>query len=298
MARAYAGATRARVMRMHPASWAVPYAVVAAGAWIAAQAGVPLRAFAPNLVACILGSLACVALRGGSFSRLRFAMGGALLGILLVAFSLLSPGDDGVHRWLALGPVHLHASSVVMPWLVACSAVFASRTLTALLWTATVMALHVAQPDAGQATVFAVASIALMALERPKKALMPMTAGLSLLGVACAWLRPDPLQPVDHVERIVVLAFAEGRVVGIAAVLLLVLLVVSVLMPTRSASKPSALRVALALAMATSMLVSCVGHFPVPILGAGAGPVLGFYGSLIVAEVAEENAVRGSGVRG
>jgi hypothetical protein len=71
--------------------------------------------------------------------------------------TLLGPGEDGVHGWLRVGPVRLHAAALLPPLLLA-----ALERLARVRgwWVAALVAVGVVsalllQPDAAQATAFA-----------------------------------------------------------------------------------------------------------------------------------------------
>ena len=262
----------------------LPLAAIALGAFVTSREGTSARAFAVNGAAAVLGTALAVAVGRLSGTALqRASVPAAIVAVLLTASTLLFPGLDGVHRWLALGPVRLHASTVFAPWvLLAISANLPRRFALSVVLALAMSGLHAVQPDAGQGTAFALAVCALLARARlipwPQRALG--CAAVLALGLA-AWLQPDPLAPVPHVERIVHLAAGQGLVLGVAAVLSLALLLLpSVWTATRAPASedPGAmLSVGLAVYFLATVLVTELGNFPVPVLGAGAGPVLGWY---------------------
>ncbi|WP_205507650.1 hypothetical protein [Myxococcus vastator] len=130
--------------------------------------------------------------RQPDLTRSRAATPLAIIAILLTASTLLFPGLEGIHRWVALGPVRLHASAIATPWvLLGMSAALHQR-----------FAASAAQPDTGQGTAFALAASALLLRAHPATWLPRLVscAGVLALG-ACAWLRPDPLAAVPHVGR-------------------------------------------------------------------------------------------------
>ncbi|MFP2904560.1 hypothetical protein ACLESD_05785 [Pyxidicoccus sp. 3LFB2] len=98
-----------------------------------------------------------------------------------------------------------------------------------------------------------------------------------------AWLRVDPLAPVDHVERIHMLAFSRGVPWVVAALVAGALLLAPMVMAARSAQGASArLALSLALYFGATIAVTFLGNFPVPVMGAGAGPVLGWFAAAVL----------------
>jgi hypothetical protein len=180
----------------------------------------------------------------------------AFLGVALTAATLLAPGLEGVHRWL--GPLQM--SPLAAPWVL--SALTQGRP-SAVPLALVLQAVHVAQPDAGQATAFGIA--AMVAAARRRVAL-PLAAMAAL-----AWMRPDPLAPVPHVELILGLAWA---VVGVGAPLALALLVAAPL------GRLDRTGVAMALYLGAAVAVTGIGAFPVPVLGFGAAHVVGAWTAL------------------
>lgn len=261
-----------------------PLPAVVVGAAVATLHGVPTMRFVPNVVAAAFGILVIV------FATARLAAAPrtsrpisptrtvALLfvAVLAVAATLIAPGVDGVHRWLPLGPFTLHPSAVVGPWLLATFATApkaAFGPLAALLCAAQL--IHLAQPDAAQATALALGALPVLVATTAAPTRVRLALALTLLALAIAtWFRPDPIQPVPHVEQILDLAAASGPGWLLASLAAAALLFTPFAWPLTPA------RVALGVYLLTALVVPCAGNFPVPILGAGAGHVLGWYAAL------------------
>jgi hypothetical protein len=98
---------------------------------------------------------------------------------------------------------------------------------------------------------------------------------LSLLVIAgLSWLRRDPLGPVDHVERIVGLAANLGMGWAGAAVVALLLLPVPFLLAGRGIAGRAGLAVGVYAAI--TMVAAFVRSFPVPVMGYGVSPIIGY----------------------
>jgi hypothetical protein len=159
-------------------------------------------------------------------------------------------------------------------------------------------ALHLAQPDAAQATAWGAASLVLITLS-PGGSLPRWSLGaVVLLSTALAWRRPDPLLPVPHVEGIVRLAAEAGLLWGVAALASLALIPLGVALAgvsRWSRASPLERRVTASLAMYLGIqaLTPAFGHFPVPVLGFGVSPLLGTWLSLgIVGVLADDRRGR------
>lgn len=97
------------------------------------------------------------------------------------------------------------------------------------------------------------------------------------LAAACL-LRPDPLEPVPHVEGIVGMAMARGPMLAVAA---LVSLAVLPFAQALLLERPVGL--VLATYTAGLLMAAWLGHHPVPVLGYGVSPILGYYGAVTLA---------------
>lgn len=256
-----------------------PLPALAVGILVMRASGVAATAWGQNLVACLIGILLCLALARPRSSRRGeaglLAAGVVALGCL--AATWLDPGVQGVHRWLRLGPVRLHPGALVLPVVLATLAGLeraGRRHVATLLAIATALLLAL-QPDAAQATAFAAGAVVLLLPRKGAEGqgwirLVPL---LALAGLS--WLRKDPLAPVRHVEGIVGLAMELGIGWGVAAVASLLLLPV----PFFAARGQGDGRVGLALGtyVALTILAPAVAHFPVPVLGQGASPIIGYF---------------------
>ncbi|WP_240359657.1 hypothetical protein [Pyxidicoccus trucidator] len=215
----------------------------------------------------------------------------AAVAFLAVAATLVFAGLDGVHRWIPLGPLRLNASASFLPWILgglAASSAKARAMAVALVLGAQLV--HVAQPDAGQATALAVGTVAMLAGGTVLRGWAQVAVGVTVVALAvCAWLRVDPLAPVDHVERILMLAFSHGVPWAGAVIVAGSMLLAPMVIAVRSQEGASArLALSLALYFGTTLGVTFLGNFPVPVIGAGAGPVLGWYAAAFLSS-------RGSG---
>ncbi len=261
-----------------PRRWLLllPLPALVLGALVAQRSGVSAKAFAVNAAAAVVGSGVAAFVSRLPATALARA---SVPAVLLTAATLLFPGLDGIHRWIALGPLRLHASAVLAPWvLLGMSAALHGRFAQATALALGMSAVHAAQPDAGQGTAFALAAGALLACAGTTHWLKRALACAGTLAVGfSAWLQPDPLAAVPHVERIVHLAAGLSPMLGLAAVLTLALLLLPAALGMRRGSDERALSGSLLVYLAATLGVTALGNFPVPVMGAGAGPVLGWY---------------------
>jgi cell division protein FtsW (lipid II flippase) len=261
-----------------------PVPALALGLLVMRASGVPAALWGQNVAAWLVGTLLVAGVWRTRTSRVRVRsavlMGVFTLGMLVA--TLLVPGMDGVHRWVPLGPVRLHAAALLLPLLLA---VVERLARVRGWWISAVFALTAAcvlvlQPDAAQATAFAAAAAILLlpgagrAAQRVICVLMlPVLAGV-------AWLRRDPLAPVPYVEKIVELAAGLGTGWAVAAVVSLLLLPAPFVLGGRGAARR--LGLALGTYVAITVIAPFLGNFPVPVMGFGMSPILGYFAGMSV----------------
>ena len=256
-----------------------PIPATLVGAATAHAQGVSLVAFLPNLAVLVAG--------GAGFLWLtrpeRAAAPPAWLPVAVVvavAATLVAPGIAGVHRWLPLGPLRINASVALAPWLF-WGLADEARWRGAATATIAVGAMHLAQPDAAQATALACGAIPLL-LGVARRHRRAAVAGASLLAVllvlaGAAWSRADPLPALPHVERVLVLALGRGPLWAAAAALAVAALFAPALDAWRGGGGGRLVGAVAALYLAGQLGATFVGNYPVPVVGAGAGPVLGWW---------------------
>lgn len=196
--------------------------------------------------------------------------------VLLLAAAVLLGGVeiDGAWRWLRVGPVLLHPASLVGSLLLLALARAAGSALCAVLAGATVLCFGVGN-DGAASLAFALGLSGLLPGERQHwKTLLPLCV-LAWCMVAWGWTRPDSLAPVPYVEEIVARTWSASALLGAAAALLLAMLPLPFLLAAREAGKRGA-RYALAGFWAGLVLAGLLGNYPIPVIGYGASPVIGW----------------------
>lgn len=90
-------------------------------------------------------------------------------------------------------------------------------------------------------------------------------------------LRPDPLKPIDHVERILHLIVGTSPFVVIVTLFAIALLFWPFISLRLSQRKNSTLAISFVSYLLVQFVVTDFRNFPVPVIGAGAAGVLGWY---------------------
>jgi len=255
---------------------AIAALATAAGAWTAHRAGFAIIAYIPDVAAIALGTAALF--RPAAITHIVRKYGVVAIAALMI-LTLFTPGMASVHRWIALGPIRLNVSSAVVPAIL--FLIWDQPGRASLLLAVFTASIYVLQPDAGQASAFAVSACPLITRAHPIKRAYRWAAVLAIAGLAAAaWFRPDPLAPVPYVELVFQLAMSGG----LASLFAVLVCAASLCIPF--ATNASAERKRLAFAFLAYFIccfaVTQLGSFPVPVLGAGAGPVLGWFLALVL----------------
>ena len=239
---------------------------IALGAVVMAQADIPLGIWIRNPIAWLLAGAVALLLA----SRGWLGAWLAPVALIIIALSLIGPDQQGVHRWLNLGPIQLNAAALVLP--AAIATFMRTPVVVAISAFAIIAGLLAWQPDISQLAAFALAATLLSTARWGLKG-----AGVALLlsagAIALCLSRPDPLAPVLHVEGIFALAWSQSPVLAVAMAVSLALTALSPLLRRKSA--PGAL--ALTTYFAATSLAVLLGANPVPLAGYGLSFVIGWW---------------------
>ena len=184
----------------------------------------------------------------------------------------------GPERWLRVGGVRIYVASALLPVLVFVLARVMRPSSATPRWAwglmpAALWALAV-QPDAPQASAFALACVLPLWRAPAGAGMKTLVAATLAAGVTWAWWQPDPLLPVPYVEGVLDLAGAAGPVALVAALAVLALPPLMLTRLARGSSDTALLSVAIYY-LAIDVL-AWRQLTPMPLLGFGAGPIVGY----------------------
>ena len=204
----------------------------------------------------------------------------AAAGIATILLPFASQGILGVHRWISVAGLRLHASAIAAPLIILCVA--ASRRISSAIAIGGIAAMILAlQPDAAQSTSLAAACVVILLQARARQRHGALLGVALLLAISAAsFVRHDPLPPVPHVEGIFKVVASWGPVSAAMATIALLLLPAPFFVAWHRHRRPTAL--ALGLYVALIVLAPAWGTFPVPVMGYGASPILGYFIALAV----------------
>lgn len=260
-----------------------PFPAFIVGALIMREHGIVSSRWGTNLIAGVLSAAICAVflVRSHPAMSKTAATISACLAVGTLAATFAMAGSMGVHRWIQAGPLTFHAGAICLPILIV--ALGALDTFGGKMrWGPLLLAISVAllllfQPDAAQATAFAGAAFALL-ISNKQRAGAAWAAALVIAALAAwTWTRVDPLAPVPYVEGIVGMARESGPVWMVSSIAALALPLPFFV--GSSGGHPAVTR-ALGVYLCICILAPFLGHFPVPLVGFGLSPIVGYFVAL------------------
>lgn len=188
-----------------------------------------------------------------------------------LAVTLFFPAVGGVRRWLDLGIFNVNAGMLVLPALLVLLSGMRCA-YPALLFGAAVLCF---QPDFSQLTAFSLG--ALPVLWRKGKPAVWSAVSMVFLAACllyCAGV-PTALEPAAHSEGILALLSNLSPLMRVAGWLALAL--IPGYFVRRFLERGSSSALCLAIYYATVILFSLTGQYPVPFMGFGLSPIVGYY---------------------
>lgn len=154
----------------------------------------------------------------------------------------------------------------------------AKKFLYSLILFVVVSTILCLQPDAGQATVFNLSALVLFLYNNKKIKLRLTVIIISALTIYLSWHQTDLLEPVSYVEDILYLTKDLGftGIAGIVIVLIF-LFIPFILTSFNQIRSVKILSASFIIYLLSSVIVTELGHFPVPVIGAGFSSVFGWF---------------------
>lgn len=195
-------------------------------------------------------------------------------GPLLVGATLLfGPEIDGVSRWLALGPLRLHAAALIAPMFVVALQLRdgISGTIACIL----LSGIIAIQPDMAAAIALA-GAVSLSLLHRfSRYRALQLLAALAAVGWTISV--PDRLAPVPFVEGVLQGQMGLGTMSGwLLAAIVSAALAAAIGMPSLDRDNRHKGGLALSGWFGGLTLASLIGNYPSPLIGYGAAPIIGY----------------------
>lgn len=197
--------------------------------------------------------------------------------ILLLGSTFWGPGIEGVHRWLRVPLFTLNISTIVIPITIAAlyRLIEEMQFAASLIGIGVIAILLFLQPDAAQLLAFSIPMIAIMLKSKISKII---TAGFSValfLLTLRSWMKLDSLQPVNYTEGILGLLFDTSIILYIWGIIALLWIPVCLFLICQKENRTMCVLITMYYWM--MLLATFIGNFPVPFMGYGLSPILGFF---------------------
>ena len=203
-----------------------------------------------------------------------------IISIVVLVFTFISSGIEGVHRWVSVGPIQLYVSVIVVPIIIInlWSLLQEGKTMIAIISIMCVSVILTLQPDASMMTAFSVSSIILSWNKIKNFSRFLVTVFLSGLTVV-TWIFLDGLEPVSYVEGIFKLVIDMGILGLILGVISLAVLIIPFLIfPPK---KNKIVSICFGIYFIIILISNIFGNFPVPLMGYGISPIIGYFISIV-----------------
>ena len=205
-----------------------------------------------------------------------------LASAFLLGLTFLGPNMEGVHRWLRLPLFTLNVSAMVMPIAIIAfyRLVEEKQFAISLIGIVGIAFLLYLQPDASQLLAFSLPMMVLLLKSEIPKIATGGISGLLLFLTARSWSHLDALQPVDYTEGVLTMLRDFSVVFYILGLAALFCMPVCFLISCKKKNRKICMGIAMYYWL--TILSTFVGNFPVPFMGYGLSPILGFYAVFVI----------------
>lgn len=244
---------------------------------------IPILVWGQNIACFLLMSfiLCLIITRKFNMNRSKYEKFILPFAIFLLSLTFLNPDMEGVHRWISIGFIKINAAMIAIPLtLIELWKALKTKSLffCSLIAIGIIMILFF-QPDASQLTGFAIPMMIMLCQKAKSRSKSLLIIIVFSLFVILSWMCLDKLPPVSHVERIIYMVAEMGFIWLILGVIsLLILPLPFILFPPKNSESISKY---IGFYYIIIILSTFFGSFPVPLMGYGISPIIGFYISLM-----------------
>lgn len=232
-----------------------------------------------NLVSIILLSFVCMFV-----SKINIKFNYKIIvfvSAFLLGATFSGPNIDGVHRWLSLPFITLNLSTIVIPITIAAfyQLIEDKQFVIAVAGIIVIAFLLYLQPDASQLLAFSLPIIIMLLKSNISKIIKGSFSVLLSFLTLKSWICLDTLQPVNYTEGVLTMLHDLSGVLYIIGIAALFWIPIYFLISCTSEHRNICIGITLYYWL---MIISTfIGNFPVPFMGYGVSPILGFYIFLI-----------------
>ena len=200
-----------------------------------------------------------------------------ILSVLFLCSPFLSAGIEGVHRWIQIGPISLNTAFIFLPiLLIAINKLFeVGQSKVGYIVILAIAFILFLQPDASMLSAFSVALLPIFYSNHNSMFFRYGILVILLILSIISWWNIDNLQPVSYVEDIIVLAKESGWLYLHFSVISLFILLWPFAKIDRCQQR-GVISISLGLFFLVLILSTLFGNFPVPLIGYGISPIIGY----------------------
>lgn len=238
---------------------------------------VPIVISIQNLMATLIFGLMAVALiyrKITSNDQIIIA-----ISLILLLLTLFGDGTDGVNRWIRLVIINVNVAMIVLPISIVASynLLIKNRVNYALIAIVSIAIILTIQPDASQLMGFSI-PIVIILFDKKININVITRYVVSLILVflmILSWIFLDNLAPVSYVEGILGLLNNMSPILLVTGIISLILIPLPfILFPPREFRR---LSICIGLYYSLIMISTLFGNFPIPFMGYGISPIIGYY---------------------
>lgn len=260
---------------------------VLAGTWIMYAQGISKSIYIQNIIYLMIGSLlSMVYMSVKCRITMKALCPAAVLNLLFLSSPFFFRGTDGVHRWFRLGTLGLNVAFISLPLLL----IFIHKLLynghlkfCCFLVLAAAVILFL-QPDASMISAFSIALIPVF-YRNSKMGIFKYIFVILLILSGISWINIDHVEPVSYVEDIIVLAQRSGWPYLLCCILSIIILLLPFI-KRNCGERCKGVSESFGLFFIVLILSTVPGNFPVPLIGYGISPIIGY---LICVSYVEKN---------
>ena len=267
-----------RLLNFIPLLMAVPSIIIGVIAMYTNK--VPLAIFGQNIFYLVLaGIISYIVLLKKSKVKNNASTNTTtiIVAVILLFLTFISLGIEGVHRWISVGPIKFYVAVIVLPIII----IDLWKLLQIRDWwfsatiTIVISILLALQPDASMLAAFAIPMIILLWNKINNNIFRSFIVVLLSALIIISWVFLDGLPPVSYVENIVSLVANMGTIwLTLGVISLVILPLPFIFFPPK---KYKLLSVSIGMYFIIVLISTLFGNFPVPLMGYGASPIIGYF---------------------
>ncbi|WP_032076813.1 cell division protein [Clostridium drakei] len=207
----------------------------------------------------------------------KFYYKSMLISLIFIVLTFAGTGIEGVHRWVSIAIIKINVSMVVLPIILISSwKLLELKSLwITIITTIAAAVLLLIQPDASQLTAFAIPMMIMLINKIDKWIIRLIIVVILSALIIFSWIFLDSLPAVAYVEGILGLVKNLGIPFFVLGVISLIILPMPfILFSPKNFELPS---ICLGLYFIIILISTLFGNFPVPLMGYGISPIIGYF---------------------